>query len=44
MKKKKWEKRRDEAMRRLLDDLQLETTLNIFFFNKKIFNKKKMFA
>lgn len=35
MKKKKWEKRRDEAMRRLLDDLQFEMTLNIFFFNKK---------
>lgn len=35
MKKEKWEKRRDEAMRRLLDDLQLEMTLNIFFFNKK---------
>lgn len=37
MKKKKWEKRRDEAMRRLLDDLQLEMTLNIFFLIKKKF-------
>lgn len=42
MKKKKWEKR-DEAMCRLLDDLQLEMTLNIF--NKKkniriIFNEQ----
>ena len=32
MKKEKWEKR-DEAMRRPLDDLQLEASLNFFFFS-----------
>ena len=40
MKKEKWEKR-DEAMRRPLDDLQLEASLNFFFFSFFFFNKKK---